>query len=405
MNSKKNFILFVDDDSLVLRGFQRSINKYCDHWEVEFAASGREALIKLSEKTFDAIVTDIHMPVMDGIQLLDEVSSIHPSVIRFVLSGNTSDAHLIRSIHLAHQIIPKPCAMEKIHDTVERACRLRGLLSDQQLLSIVTGIKTLPSVPRLYKDLLEKFQSDTASSQSIGNTIAQDAAMTAKILQLVNSAFFGMSEPISSPQKAVTFLGISTIRSLVLGLQVFSEFQSKINFPISVDNIWMHSLHVSNLAFMVARSLKLDHQECDDVRVAGILHDIGMLLSFQIPGFFENVKFMKNRQISLESERKFLGTSHAEMGGYLLGLWGVPNLIVEAVTFHHSPENQGAAQPGMLTALHLANGLLNMHQNGDAEIYASYLDMPYLQKLGLVDHLKAWSSMTHEFLNEPAQLQ
>jgi HD-like signal output (HDOD) protein len=340
----------------------------------------------------------MHMPVMDGIELLDAVSRITPGVIRFVLSGNTSDTQILKSTHLVHQMIPKPCEMEKIYDIVERACCLRDKLSDPQLLSIITGIKNLPSVPRLYNQLLAQLQSETASSQSVGNIIAQDVAMSAKILQLVNSAFFGLSDNISNPQKAVTILGLNTIKSLVLGMQVFSEYQGQKNLPISVDRIWKHSLQVSSLAFSIARSLNLSNQEREDARVSGVLHDVGMLLGFHIPKFFQNVRFNKDGHTIIESEYKFLGTSHAEMGGYLLGIWGLPNSIVEAVTFHHMPGLQVSAKLGLLTSLHVANGLLNMCQIEKDKNYASYLDMSYLQKLGLLGRLDDWVLATHDLL-------
>jgi HD-like signal output (HDOD) protein len=397
--SRKHFILFVDDDPLVLKGFQRSMYQYSEFWETEFAVSGQEALIKLSQHAYDAFVTDMHMPDMDGIQLLEEVSRISPGVIRFVLSGNTSDAQIYKSTHLVHQMIPKPSKVEKIFNLVERACCLRDMLSSPQLLRIINSIKTLPSVPRIYNQLLEQLQSEMVSSQDIGKTIAQDAAMTAKILQLVNSAFFGIAENVSSPQKAVTILGINTIKSLVLGIQVFSEYQGQRNLPVSVDAIWKHSLYVSNLAFTIARSLNLSSQEREDARVSGVLHDVGMLLGFQIPGYFQSVRFNKTGQVLIETEYQFLGTSHAEMGGYLLGIWGLPSSIVEAVTFHHSPGKLSALQPGLLTVLHLANGLVNICHDEKVENHASYLDLPYLESLGLVNRLEEWESQARSLLN------
>jgi HD-like signal output (HDOD) protein len=399
MIPQKHFILFVDDDPLVLRGFQRSIDEYCENWEAHFASSGKQALSKLAEHPYDAIVTDMHMPVMDGIQLLDAVNRTSPGVIRFVLSGNTSDVQILKSTNLVHQMIPKPCEMEKIYDIVERACRLRDMLSAPQLLRIITGIKTLPSVPRLYNQLLDQLQSEKASSQDVGNIIAQDAAMTAKILQLVNSAFFGVSDNVSSPKKAVTILGLNTIKSLVLGIQVFSEYQGGRNLPVSVDQIWNHSLYVSNIAFSIACSLGLSGQEREDARVSGVLHNIGMLVGFQIPGYFQHVRFNKNGHTLIETEYQCLGTSHAEMGGYLLGIWGLPHSIVEAVTFHHMPGLQAATKPGLLTALHLASGLVNMCQIEKKKDYVSFLDMPCLQRLGLVDRLDEWTGTTLNLLN------
>ncbi len=398
MIQRDHCILFVDDDPLILRGFQRSIGEYCDNWEADFASSGKEALIKLSARAYDAIVTDMHMPFMDGIQLLDAVSQIAPGTIRFVLSGNTSDSQILKSTRLVHQMIPKPCEMEKIYDIVERACCLRDRLSAPELMRILTNIKALPSVPRLYNQLLEQLQSETASSQDVGRIIAQDAAMTAKILQLVNSAFFTIPESVSNPQRAVTILGINTIKSLVMGIQVFSEYQGQSNLPVSVDLVWEHSLHVSGLASLIARSLNLSGQEQDDCRVSGVLHDIGILLGFQIPGFFQSVQFHENGHPLIESEYQFMGTSQAEMGGYLLGIWGLPDSIVEAVTFHPMVGIPVAAKPGVVTALHVANGLINMCQIEKDTNYGSYLNISYLQKLSLVDHLGEWTALAHDLL-------
>lgn len=217
--------------------------------------------------------------------------------------------------------------------------------------------------------------------------------------QLVNSAFFGISENVTSPQKAVTLLGINTINSLVLGIQIFSEYQGEKSLPISLDGIWKHSLFVSNLANRIARSLQLGAQESEDARVAGVLHDVGLLVGFQIPGYFRNVRFNKIGHALIDTEYQYLGTSHAEMGGYLLGIWGLPNSIVEAVTFHHQPGRLATSEPGLLTALHLANGLLNICQDEKVENHIAYLDVPYLQKLGLINRLEEWELLTRSLLN------
>ena len=397
---RKHSILFVDDDALILRGLRRTMDEFCENWEADFAGSGSEALGKMAERSYDAIVTDMHMPGMDGIQLLEAVNQSTPGVIRFVLSGNTSDAQILKSAHLVHQMIPKPCAMEKIYDIVERACCLRDMLSAPQLLRMITGIKTLPSVPKLYARLLEQLQSETVSSEAVGNIIAQDTAMTAKILQLVNSAFFGLSENISSPQKAATILGLNTIKSLVLSIQVFSGYQDANRLPVSVDVVWLHSLHVSRLAFSIARSLDLSSQECEDARVSGVLHDVGILLGLQIPDFFQSVRFHKNGHIVIESEYESLGTSHAEMGGYLLGIWGLPNSIVQAVAFHPLMGIPAAAQPDIVTTLHLANGLINMCELEADKLYTPYLNLPYLQKSGLIGYLDDWTLKARDVLQK-----
>ncbi len=399
MTKRVHYVLFVDDDPLVLKGLKRSLEEYSDIWSAEFSTSARDALEKLSEQSFDAIVTDMHMPVMDGIQLLDLVSQTTPGVMRFVFSGNTSDTQVMRSTHLVHQMIPKPCDMEHIFGIVERACRSRDRLTDPQLLRIITGIKTLPSVPLLYNRLLKELQSENASSQTIGTIIAKDAAMTAKILQLVNSAFFGLSDNVSSPERAVTLLGLNTVKALVLGIHVFSEYQGRENLPISIEALWKHSMLVSGLAFSIARSLNLSTQEQENARVSGILHDIGKLVLLKTPDFFQRVQLNRHGLISVESEYQILKTSHAEMGAYLLGMWGLPDPIVEAIAFHHRPSAQISKKADLITTLHIANGLANMCHLEKEVTYNTYLDIQYLEKLTVVNRLDEWTSVAKDLTN------
>jgi putative nucleotidyltransferase with HDIG domain len=403
MVKRIHYVLFVDDDPLVLQGLKRSLGEYGDEWSTDFTTSTREALEKLSKQSFDAIVTDMHMPEMDGIQLLDLVSKTTPGVMRFVLSGNVTDTQVMRSTGLVHQMIPKPTDMEHIFNVVERTCRLRDKLTDPKLLRLITSIKNLPSVPLLYNRLIKELQSDNASALAIGNIIAQDAAMTAKILQLVNSAFFGLADNISSPQRAVSILGLNTVKALVLGIHVFSEYQGRTNLPISIDAMWQHSMLVSNLAFKISRSLQLDSQIQENARVSGILHDIGKLVLLKIPDFFQHAQVNKYGMITLESEYKVLNTSHAEIGAYLLGMWGLPNSIVDAIAYHHRPDRQISNKIDLLTTLHIANGLTSMcHYEKDPN-YASYLDMEYLQTLALIPRLDEWTSMARVLINNADQ--
>ncbi len=399
METNKHRILFVDDDLLVLKGIQRSVDELTSDWECDFASSGPRALEKLRSGHFDAVITDMLMPGMDGAQLLELISQEMPDVLRFILTGNVKDAQILRVVPLVHQMIPKPSDIEYIYSLVEKACRLRDLLSDPQLLKIITGIKTLPSVPVLYTLLTEELESQDPNPQRIGAIIAQDTAMTAKILQLVNSAFFGLAARISSPQRAVTILGLNTIRSLVLGIDVFSGYQGQ-HASISVDGLWLHSVMVSNLAYTIARGLKLSLAEQEEARVSGILHDIGKLLQIRIPNFFEKLSSTSPRRVTYQEEYKHFGISHAEMGGYLLGIWGLPKSIVEAVTFHHRPDYVVSKKVDLLTALHTANGLLSMWQVEKTPQFETYLDINYLQQYGLDKKLEEWSQYACRLVDE-----
>ena len=399
MKNHKHTILFVDDDQLVLSGISRSADDFPD-WEFDFADSSTAALNKLRAKSFDAIISDMLMPGLDGPQLLEVVSQEMPTVLRFMLTGNIRDAQVLRVVSLVHQMIPKPSDLEHIYAVVERACRLRDLLTDPQLVGIITGIKALPSVPALYRQLTQELQSHDPNPQRVGAVIAQDSAMTAKILQLVNSAFFGLAARVSSPQRAVSILGLNTIKSLVLGIDVFAGYRGLRNLPISVDALWLHSVLVSNLSYLIARSLKLGAAEQEEARVSGILHDVGKLLQLHIPDFFQRVVPDAQGLISVQSEYTALGTSHAEMGGYLLGIWGLPNSIVEVVTFHHKPADLLIQKPGLVTALHLANGLLNMWKHAGCEQFEDFIDLNYLEQIGVADYLQDWSQSAQILLSD-----
>jgi putative nucleotidyltransferase with HDIG domain len=386
----KHTVLFVDDDPLILKGLRRSLDEYDDHWNVEFALSGNEALSKLAITTFDAVVTDLLMPLMSGLALLEKVQETHPGVLRFVLSGNTSDFHAIQSVNLVHQMFPKPCDMELIYQCVERACRLKDTLSEPGLISIITSIHNLPSKPALYDQLIDELQTSEPNMKSVGDIISQDAAMTAKVLQLVNSAFFGLSEKISNPQRAVSLIGLTTTKALVLTSHVFSEYENRSNVPVSIQNLWNHSMLVSNITRQIAMDLSLSKQEQENAQVAGLLHDIGKLLEYKIPKMASMMRFQTKR-VLISTEYEILNTSHAEMGAYLLGIWGLPTQIVEAILYHHAPAKQLAKGCTIITALHIANGLINMCMFDEKNIYDSNLDMKYLSRVIELPLLDGWT--------------
>ncbi len=393
MGNQIHSILFVDDDPKILQGLKRSVEEYSDHWRTDFASTAKEALQKLSNEPFDAIIADIQMPMMDGIQLLDLVSRTYPGVMRFVLSGNVTDTQAMRSTSVVHQMIAKPSDIDHIFVIVERACRLRDLVANPELKKLITEINRLPSVPVLYNQLIKELDSPNASTQIIGNIIAKDTAMTAKILQLVNSAFFCLSENINSPQRAVSILGFNTVKALVLGICIFSEYQEYGINPVGINSIWKHSLLVSSVAYTLAQKLNMSIQDQENSRISGILHDIGKLALLSFPEFMNQIYTNGRGEISLEEEYRMLKTSHAEIGGYLLAMWGIPTPIVDSVTFHHRPYSIVREDPDLLSVMYVANGLANMVKNEIEINYSSYLDMSYLKRNGLVNYLDEWTEV------------
>lgn len=389
-------ILFVDDEVNILQGLRRMLRNMNNRWEMFFAGGGEEALDILSKNSIDVIVSDMRMPGMDGAQLLDRVMTLYPHIVRVVLSGYSDQEVILNSVKFTHQYLVKPCDVESLKLTIERSCLLRDLLSNKKLVETVTGIKRLPSLPRLYNMMITELQSPSTSLKKIGDIISQDVAMTAKILQLVNSAFFGLPQKVSSPNQAVALLGVNTLKGLILNVQIFSTYNSRKQSAVfSPERLWQHSIMVGSLAGMIARSESAQKGIEEDAFAAGMLHDIGKILLMEIKGCYERVGQCASEDSCAwhEAEYRIIGTSHAEVGAYLLGLWGISDPIVEAVAFHHNPAKLNVNKFGALTAVHLANALLTGNTDDPEKIDTSNIDMEHVSSLKMADRLEKWAGI------------
>jgi putative nucleotidyltransferase with HDIG domain len=394
----KRAILFVDDEVNIIQGLKRSLRGISQEYDLYFSNGGQEALEILAQNPIDVVVTDMRMPGMDGGELLEIVSEKYPHVIRFILSGQTDHEMALRSSRVAHQFISKPCETIRLIEIIKHSLDLRELQANPQLVKTITSIKKLPSLPSLYLELVNEMNSPEASLKKVGTIIAQDMTMTAKTLQLVNSAFYGLPSKATNLQHAVTVLGINTLKSLVLFQGVFSEFDV-VGSPISLDELWNHSVNVGELARNIARKLGCTTQTLDDVQVAGVMHDIGKLIQLKIPGFYEQkAEKEKEGMTSLDAEYAVLGTSHAELGAYLLGIWGLPDTIVQAVAYHHHPSRQTESIFNPLTAVHVANAFLHSSLAEKSEGSALPLDLRYLEAMNISDKIGAWFEICREFI-------
>ncbi|MCF6154388.1 MAG: HDOD domain-containing protein [Candidatus Brocadia sp.] len=385
-------ILFVDDELKVLQGLQRMLRFMRHEWHMEFATSGQEALEILAKSSFDVIVTDMHMPGMNGTQLLNEVMRRYPSVVRIILSGQTDQDVFLSSSHLIHQFLSKPCDTESLKTTIARSCAMQGLLKDKSLKKLVLQIESLPSLSNLYLEILEVLQSPNVSMEKVGQVISKDLGMTAKILQIVNSAFYGLRRRISNPTEAVVVLGLSTIRALVLSYQLFSSFEHVKLRRFSADILWKHSMIVGAFAKQIARAENYPSKLIDDALIAGMFHDIGKLI------LAANLLLQYDKMLDLvyeksiphwEGEQEIFNGTHAEVGAYLLGLWGLSDSIIEAIAFHHIPAKCPAKTFTLVTAVHIADALGNTVYPMEIEA-GSQVDYNYITELGLSERLSVW---------------
>ncbi len=387
-------ILFVDDEKKVLDGLRRMLRPMRKSWRMHFVDSGDKALALMEKEPVDVIISDMRMPGMDGVTLLNEVRTRHPEVIRLVLSGHSDTEMLLESVKATHQFLSKPCEAQVLKDAVNRALGLQKLLQREEISAVVTRIESLPSLPSLYQEIMAEFNREEGSLARVGEIISRDLGMTAKMLQLVNSSFFGLRRHVSSPAEAAAMLGMETIRGLVLTSKVFSQFDTG-NSRLDLEDLWAHSTRVATLAREVALAEEADKRTQDHAFMAGMLHDLGKLVlasSFtgEYNGLLQRNGGLEGPLWSLEEQA--FGCTHAEVGAYLMGIWGLPCPIIEALAYHHYPEQTSSSSFTPLTAVHAANALVTVGRDEENRL-EDHLDMVYLERVGCRKSLPCWRQL------------
>jgi HD-like signal output (HDOD) protein len=319
-------------------------------------------------------------------------------VARIILSGHSQIDSAVRSAGIAHQFLAKPCDSEALRKTIARVMALRDLLKDCALTDLVAGIGTLPSLPSSYAAINAELASAEPSLKRVAEIVSGDLAMSAKVLQLVNSAFFGLARRVETIEQAVTLLGTDIIRSLVLSNAAFGRFEA-VSTRFSAERLWNHSLLVGAVATAIARAEGADRATVGETLQAGMLHDVGeLVLASHLPEAFDDaLRASAARGVPLfVAEREVLGATHAQVGAYLLGLWGLPDSTVEAVAFHHQPDGVAVEAFSPLAAVHVANALVG-RATGEPE--AGRPNESFLAASGLGDRLPRWEEVARNALN------
>ncbi|MEO5954364.1 MAG: response regulator [Nitrospiraceae bacterium] len=399
-------VLFVIGEPATLASLQSMLAPLSNEWEMEFVAKEEDALAILAQSSVEVILSDIHLTGMGGLQLLAEVKSRAPRVIRIASSSCAHRATIVSALEVAHQFIPMPFTAEVLQATIARAGALGARLTNESLRTLIAGIRTLPSLPHLYQELVAAMGSSSASADAATRIISQDMAMVSKLLQVVNSTFFGLRRTISSPAHAVALLGIDSVKALVLSVQVFAQFEGSKRAPIPLETMWKHGLITGTSARDIAKSQDVGSLGVEGAFMAGLLHDIGLLvLSTNYPEQYgEVLANLRHDRLSVcDAEQAVFKTSHEDVGAYLLGLWGVSDAIVEAVAFHHHPGECFQEGFSLLAAVHVANALEESSDPTTTNGIPTPIDREYLTACGLTEDLSGWyKAAGHSPTAEPA---
>lgn len=386
-------IVFVTSDLTKFPALSDMLPQLCSNWQLQFLSSAPAALELVNTGQCDVILVDSKLSSDSGLELLDSIWKTHPHIIRFLCAKSPSEDLMMKCIWNSHRLFTYPPEAVVVRDAIQRALEVQNWLCNRRVQQLVSRMRTFPSLPTLYFKVLKELESPHASMEKLAELVGSDLAITTKIIQVVNSAFYAQQRQISDVKEAIQILGFETLKSLVLGIQAIARLDKVKPLYFSVDKIWRHGLAVATLARHVAQLESGDRVLAEEAFTAGLLHDIGKLvlasnLDDQYNGALSLAQ--KNQIPLVEVELGVFGATHADTAAYLVAVWGLPRRIVEAIALHHTPRNSEDVEFSPLAAVHIADVLEHEQCAEKSEFTKPTLDMEYLTRLGVHERVDLW---------------
>lgn len=397
-------ILFIDDEPRLLVAVQLMLEDQRGVWDVRVARGGEAGLVALAGASFDAVVCDLQMPRMDGISVLAAVRRQQPAALRLILADAKDVAGSVSAMHVAHQFLPKPCPKEVLVAALTRALSVQEQLGSAQLQPIVCGRAALPSPPRVFQMLSAALADPEVDLNIVADTVREEPALSAKVLQMVNSSCFGLGRPLANVREAVTFLGLRTLKQLVLGAEVYGGAETA--RLATGCNLEAEQERAVTIARIAAEIVAPDPTVGELAFTAALLHDVGeLVLAGHLPDDYARTKAVIRARRAGESPAPGDAAQldlHARVGAYLAGIWGLPEPVVQGVWHHHEPGRLGSDSLHVAGIVHVADALYHVLRTGSdeqeqARVLERMLDREWLAAAGHGDHLEAWCERTRAF--------
>jgi HD-like signal output (HDOD) protein len=387
-------ILIANADPDTLAEYRRALEK---EWTVKLVNGPDAALAEMAVQPFEVLVADCALPAAnEGVELLNRIHDEYPKTIRILLAGEMDNQHRMADVEGSHLILTKPCDQQTLKSAIQRALSIDLWLASDQLRELVARLRTFPIVPSLYLEVIHALKSPHVTTAEVGAVIAKDMAMMTKLLQVTNSACFGLPRKITDPVEAVGILGFETVKSMVITLKLLSQYDKVKPVYFSIDRLWRHSTEVARISRRLALTQADDPVLAESAFTAGLMHDLGKLvLASNFDEQYSGAQALARQQhLPLwQVEKQIFGASHGEIGAYLLGLWGMPIELVEAAALHHNPCRCLTKRFTPLTAVHVANALFYEARPDKEGFVAPGLDEAYLAELGLAGRMPLWRGM------------
>ena len=387
-------ILFVDDESNILQGLRRMLRSMRNEWDMDFAEGGEAALSKLSEQAFDVLVTDMKMPGVNGAELLDRVAALYPRMLRFILSGEADTDATFRTVITSHQFLPKPSNSERLIEIIKACLLRRDDLTNDSAQSMVTAVGCLATSRASHDALTALLDQESASIERAAEIFSDEPALTAKVMQLANSAYFGIGDPVSSPIAAANLLGWDVLRALLVNDTLIVPCPPG---PCQTfyEQTAAHACDVGDLAAWIAEQQGAEAGDVAKARLAGLLHSLGrLLLCDQAPEDYARViALMEQGKTAGQAEQDVFAEHHAAFGAYLAQIWGAPPAVVGAIRHHHCPSESPLSEDQQLPLLaaHTALGIVEgLRSDEPADVISAQLDAAFMERRDCQAKVNAW---------------
>lgn len=390
-------ILFIDDEPALLDSLTRVMRPLKNEWEIQVESSPRAALERLAKETFDIVVTDLRLPALNGVPVVSQVMESSSDAVRVALSSSSPPAENGQHLTTAptYQVVARASELEHLKETVERISRMRDRMHDENMRALIGEIDGLPAVPAVCQELNRTLAQDDFSMRDVASVVEKDPALCAKILQLVNSPFFGLGRKLAQLHDAVSYLGTSMLKNLVTSITLWRTLEGV--RPAAIGQLQRVHARCQRVGGLARRMMARDRVRGEEAFVSGLLHDIGVtLLIAYLPERYDRITAeMRNTGLSFyEVERSLYSVDHAEIGAHLLDAWGLPFQVLEAVAFHSSAPNLRHTRLEPADAVYIAQALLDGRDR--SQEMDECVDTSYLEQLGVADQLGEWITWLEE---------
>jgi HD-like signal output (HDOD) protein len=354
--------------------------------------NGSAALDEAKKQAFNVVVVNYELPDVSGVELLNRFRETHPKTLRFIAATEDLKSKVMGHVLRGNQVLSLPFDRATIKISIERS-QATDYGMNSGLRELLGSIRTFPTIPSLYLEVANALKDPNATTEKIGDIIAKDMAMTTKLVQVINSAYFGLPRTITDPTEAVGILGFETVKSLIITVKLLSHYDKVKPVYFSIDHIWRHSTNVARTARVMTLLETGDNERSGVAYTAGLMHDLGkVILAANFDGQYHGAhNVARKQQIPLwDVEKDIFGATHGEIGAYLLGLWGMSEEVVKVTALHHHPLQSGDKTFTPLTAVHVANALEYERKSESDGLPVPVIDTAYLEQVGSADRIELW---------------